>query len=116
MRTAGRNAHLVLGACLAVFAGGGGREHPIERGRRRERKRERKKEGKHKGGMDAIEGDLMCRDVEAAVERDLSEKTRKDQRSSESWICWICRVVGAGTHGLGPMPVYGSPTYRAAIA
>ena len=28
----------------------------------------------------------------------------------KSWICWICRVVGAGTHGLDPMPVYGSPT------
>ena len=43
----------------------GGREHPIEHGHRRERKRERKKEGKHKGGMDAIEGDLMRRDIEA---------------------------------------------------
>ena len=72
MRTARRNAHLVLGACLAVFVGGSGASH---RARAKEREKERKRESIRGGGMDAIEGDLMHRDVEAAVERDLSEKT-----------------------------------------
>ena len=105
--------------------------------------------------MDAIEGDLMRRDVEADKRSERLGAGRKTEgirewgistdaniydwelailgirssfasggamgvngegRMAKSWICQICRVVGAGTHGLDPMPVYGSPTYRAAVA
>ena len=74
MRTAGRNAHLVLGACLAVFVGGSGASHRARVKEREKKGKERKRES-IRGGMDAIEGDLMRRDIEAAVERDLSERT-----------------------------------------
>ena len=63
--------------------------------------------------MDATKGDLMCQDVEAAVERDLSEKTRKDRRSS--W--WLCnREVRTFIQDHMAVAVNGSPAEGAVAA